>query len=102
MTTFPKYNAEDTSLTISNSADEKRILPLPGGTHITINVVGLHYNRMRPTGSIFVSDVRLLTAPAARYWKDPDEFQPGRFLEPDWPRDAFIPFSAGENIYRAT
>jgi cytochrome P450 len=31
----------------------------------------------------------------ARYWKDPEEFQPARFLDPDWPRDAFIPFSAG-------
>jgi cytochrome P450 len=31
----------------------------------------------------------------ARYWKDPHTFKPERFLE-DWPKDAFIPFSAGE------
>ncbi|KIK59167.1 hypothetical protein GYMLUDRAFT_44922 [Collybiopsis luxurians FD-317 M1] len=72
---IPKYSAEDTSLTISNAAGEKRILPIPRDTYVNINVVGLHYN--------------------PRYWKDPDEFQPARFLEPDWPRDAFIPFSAG-------
>jgi hypothetical protein len=31
----------------------------------------------------------------ARYWKDPHMFKPSRFLD-DWPRDAFIPFSAGK------
>ena len=31
----------------------------------------------------------------ARYWKDPNTFKPERFLE-DWPKDAFLPFSAGE------
>ena len=30
----------------------------------------------------------------ARYWKDPHTFNPSRFLG-DWPRDAFVPFSAG-------
>lgn len=30
----------------------------------------------------------------ARYWKDPYEFRPQRFME-DWPRDAFLPFSGG-------
>lgn len=30
----------------------------------------------------------------ARYWKDPNTFNPSRFLG-DWPRDAFVPFSAG-------
>lgn len=32
---------------------------------------------------------------SARYWKDPHTFNPSRFLA-DWPRDAFVPFSAGE------
>ena len=30
----------------------------------------------------------------ARYWKDPEEFIPERFLE-DYNKDAFIPFSYG-------
>ena len=30
----------------------------------------------------------------ARYWKDPYEFRPQRFME-DWPKDAFLPFSGG-------
>jgi cytochrome P450 len=32
---------------------------------------------------------------SARYWDDPHTFNPSRFLK-DWPRDAFMPFSAGE------
>jgi cytochrome P450 len=31
----------------------------------------------------------------ARYWDDPHTFKPSRFLK-DWSRDAFLPFSAGE------
>ena len=31
----------------------------------------------------------------ARYWDDPHTFNPSRFLK-DWPRDAFLPFSAGK------
>ncbi|KAJ4475587.1 cytochrome P450 [Lentinula aciculospora] len=72
---IPKYSSEDTSLTVGNAAGEKLVLPVPQGTHIVVNTVGLHYN--------------------PRYWKDPEEFRPSRFLEPDWPRDAFLPFSAG-------
>ena len=34
----------------------------------------------------------------ARYWDDPHTFKPSRFLE-DWPRDAFTPFSVGENFF---
>jgi hypothetical protein len=41
---------------------------------------------------------------AARYWKNPNAFQPERFLE-DYNRDAFAPFSAGargESIVTST
>ena len=34
----------------------------------------------------------------ARYWDDPHKFDPSRFLK-DWPRDAFLPFSAGERWF---
>ena len=33
---------------------------------------------------------------SARYWEDPYAFKPSRFLNPNWPRDAFIPFSTGK------
>ncbi|PFH50911.1 hypothetical protein AMATHDRAFT_40534 [Amanita thiersii Skay4041] len=74
VTGIPKYSAEDTTLTTSNSHNEKFTFPVPKGTLLVIDTPGLHYN--------------------ARYWKDPYEFKPSRFLE-DWDRDAFAPFSIG-------
>ncbi|KAF9060543.1 cytochrome P450 [Rhodocollybia butyracea] len=73
--TFTKYSAEDTRLVISNAAGGKHDFILPQGTPIMINTIGVHYN--------------------PRYWEDPEEFRPARFLDPDWPRDAFLPFGAG-------
>ncbi|KAJ3552928.1 hypothetical protein NM688_g3893 [Phlebia brevispora] len=70
----PKYAAEDTTLTTVNSAGEKVTVPIPAGSPISLHVAGLHYN--------------------PRYWEDPTEFKPDRFLG-DWPRDAFLPFSGG-------
>jgi len=71
---IPKISVEDTSLVTSNIHGEKISVPIPKGTPLMISVVGLHYN--------------------PRYWEDPHSFRPARFLE-DWPRDAFLPFSAG-------
>ena len=34
------------------------------------------------------------TPSPAKYWADPDKFDPSRFLR-DYPRDAFLPFSGG-------
>ncbi|KAI0720719.1 cytochrome P450 [Cerioporus squamosus] len=39
-------------------------------------------------GNVFIFMV------AAKYWDDPDTFNPARFLR-DYPRDAFLPFSGG-------
>ncbi|KAF9263883.1 cytochrome P450 [Marasmius fiardii PR-910] len=71
---IPKMSAEDTTLVAENAKGETKIVPIPRGTAVTINVVALHYN--------------------PRYWKDPYEFRPLRFRE-NWPRDAFLPFSGG-------
>jgi len=71
---IPKRSAEDTSLTTENAQGVKTTIPVPAGTNIALDVAGLHYN--------------------PRYWSDPHEFNPSRFLK-DWPRDAFMPFSAG-------
>ncbi|EEB91000.1 hypothetical protein MPER_10717, partial [Moniliophthora perniciosa FA553] len=71
----PKVSVEDTTLvTESTVTGETRIIPVPRGTVININIVGLHYN--------------------PRYWEDPEEFKPSRFRG-EWPRDAFLPFSSG-------
>ncbi|KAI0052105.1 614/534 cytochrome P450 [Auriscalpium vulgare] len=71
---IPKESAEDTSLVVTSIAGEKQSIPLLKGTDIVIYTTGLHAN--------------------PRYWPEPDAFKPERFLG-DWPRDAFIPFSAG-------
>ncbi|EAU86414.2 614/534 cytochrome P450 [Coprinopsis cinerea okayama7 len=72
---IPKVAAEDTVLTTGNMAGETKKIPVPKGTRVSFDIPGIHYN--------------------PRYWKDPLEFKPSRFLEPDWPRDAFIAFSVG-------
>ena len=94
---IPKLSEEDTTLTVGNAAGEKLTIPVLKGVRITIDTPGLHYNR---EGIYLVGKYLLLTIAffffvVARYWKDPHSFKPARFLE-DWPRDAFIPFSAGE------
>ncbi|KAK7457058.1 hypothetical protein VKT23_010360 [Stygiomarasmius scandens] len=71
---IPKYSAEDTVFNTINHAGEHVAIPVPKGTAMMLNTSALHYN--------------------PRYWKDPEEFNPDRFLG-DWPRDAFIPFSVG-------
>jgi len=75
VTGIPKVVAEDTSLVIGNIHGDQKTLPVPQGTRLVISTTGLHYN--------------------PRYWNDPHTFNPWRFLEKDWPRDAFMPFSAG-------
>ena len=42
----------------------------------------------------FFSFGLLIPTLIARYWEDPYAFKPWRFLK-DWPREAFLPFSAG-------
>ncbi|KDR79325.1 hypothetical protein GALMADRAFT_243295 [Galerina marginata CBS 339.88] len=73
-TSIPKVAAEDTSLVASNSHGEQITVPIPKGTAVIISTPGIHYN--------------------PRYWDDPHAFKPARFLK-DWPREAFLPFSAG-------
>lgn len=75
VTGIPKIASEDTTLKISNQRGETTTLPVPKGTNLCINTPGLHNN--------------------PKYWPDPEEFKPDRFMTPDWPRDAFLPFSVG-------
>ncbi|KZV68494.1 cytochrome P450 [Peniophora sp. CONT] len=71
---IPKRCTEDTSLGVSNQRGERTTIPVPEGTIIMLDAMGLHYN--------------------PRHWADPHAFKPERFLG-DWNRDAFIPFSTG-------
>ncbi|GJE97102.1 cytochrome P450 [Phanerochaete sordida] len=70
----PKVAAEDTSLVTTDFAGNKVVIPVPRGQELQLAILALHYN--------------------PRYWDDPHAFKPERF-HGDWPRDAFLPFSAG-------
>ncbi|KAK0438005.1 614/534 cytochrome P450 [Armillaria borealis] len=74
VTLIPKMSIEDTVLVSTNKAGERKTIPVPQGAILDVDVAGLHYN--------------------PRYWKDPEMFDPSRFLG-DWPREAFVPFSQG-------
>ncbi|KIM82774.1 hypothetical protein PILCRDRAFT_455699 [Piloderma croceum F 1598] len=71
---IPKISSQDTILKTGNAAGEMKSIAIPKGTVVRLDVPGLHFN--------------------SRYWEDPHAFKPSRFLK-DWPRDAFVPFSAG-------
>jgi len=86
VTYIPKTNVEDAQFVARVALSEEdmsdftpgnkqRTVHIPKGSTIYLNVAGLHYN--------------------PRYWKDPYTFCPDRFLEADWPKDAFMTFSAG-------
>ncbi|KAK7033939.1 hypothetical protein VNI00_012566 [Paramarasmius palmivorus] len=69
VTGIPKWSPEATVLNSQGG------IPIPQGAQVLINVVALHHN--------------------PRYWRDPEQFKPSRFMEENWPRDAFLPFSLG-------
>ncbi|TDL22809.1 cytochrome P450 [Rickenella mellea] len=74
VTGIPKKCEEDTTVATTTTTGEKLLVAIPKGSSISLHIPGLHYN--------------------PRYWKDPHEFKPKRFLE-DYNRDAFLPFSSG-------
>lgn len=72
---IPRYAPTDTELTVSLKPGTTEVISVPASTRVGIHIPGLHYN--------------------PKYWDDPEEFVPERFLDPKWNRDAFIPFSVG-------
>jgi len=83
---IPKSAACDTTLSVTasiphgaegtdQSHDQRKAVFIPKGSLVIIDALGLHYN--------------------PRYWKDPDDFSPDRFMSGDWNRDAFMTFNAG-------
>ncbi|KXN85347.1 Cytochrome P450 3A24, partial [Leucoagaricus sp. SymC.cos] len=70
-----KKAPEDTSIIVGNCHnDEKKRIPIPKGTQLTIHVPGVQRN--------------------PRYWKSPQEYNPDRFVG-DWNKDALAMFSVG-------
>lgn len=95
---IPKQAAEDSVVKARNAAGGQLDVHIPRNTEILLDTPGLHYNRTSVLGSITaLFSLFRFVAPilAARYWDDPETFRPSRFLEKDWPRDAFFPFSGG-------
>lgn len=91
---IPKYSSEDTVLVTQNMAGEERRVPVPQGSFLLLNIPALHYNGEFSNSSCTGTSLTPFPFPE-RYWKDPDTFNPTRFFDPDWPRDAFAPFSVG-------
>ncbi len=92
-----KKASEDTSLTTINTETKESInVPIPKDSIIIIYTNGIHYNRASYVTKCYIRRKLIyFRTVAARYWDDPHEFKPKRFLQ-DWPRDAFVPFSTGK------
>lgn len=69
----------------------RKVVTLPSIRLVSITTVG---------GKVGIYDMVSYIVLIARYWDDPHSFKPSRFLG-DWPRDAFLPFSAGKNEFNA-
>ncbi|CCO34056.1 Cytochrome P450 3A13 [Rhizoctonia solani AG-1 IB] len=73
---LPRRAGSNATLTHTpHHTKEPASLKIKEDTKVIINISGLHYNPV--------------------YWDDPNEFIPGRFLDPNWNRDAFLPFLGG-------
>ncbi|KAL5634078.1 hypothetical protein ACGC1H_006046 [Rhizoctonia solani] len=73
-TVMPKKATSDTIIT-TGFPPNARTVRVPASTVVHVCSTGLHYN--------------------PSYWESPDEFDPERFMDPHWNRDAFVPFSLG-------
>jgi len=82
-----KEAAEDCVIT----TDSGKTVHVPKGTTLMPMVTAMHHNRTCELCLIYRNRLTFL---AAKYWPDPYEFRPSRFLE-NYNKDAFIPFSAG-------
>jgi len=91
---IPKCSDEDTTLVTRNENGECLSIPVPKGTGLGIHTPGLHYNR---EPSLCRVGVWRISPILARYWTNPHQFNPSRFLG-DWPRKAFLPFSSGKAL----
>lgn len=73
---IPKYAPAGATLNTGGSVLNKTgQVNVPESARVSIFAMGLHYN--------------------PQYWDNPFDFYPDRFMDPNWNRDAFIPFSVG-------
>ncbi|KAF9049306.1 cytochrome P450 [Hymenopellis radicata] len=92
---IPKHAIVDTTIRARNRDGRTLAVYLPKGSTIIMHPPGMHYDCK---SSFLVTDRGLIVLNTAKYWKDPYNFVPDRFLEPDWPRHAFLPFSLGTQL----
>ncbi|CEL61352.1 hypothetical protein RSOLAG1IB_12437 [Rhizoctonia solani AG-1 IB] len=71
---MPKKSTVDTKLTVGFPPNTQS-LQVPASTLVYIYSTGLHYH--------------------PGYWESPEDFDPERFMDPYWNRDAFVAFSLG-------
>ncbi|CAE6528800.1 unnamed protein product [Rhizoctonia solani] len=71
---IPKKATADATVTVGFAPNAQQV-QVPASMNVHVCPTGLHYN--------------------PNYWENPDEFDPERFMDPHWNRDAFIPFSLG-------
>ena len=92
----PKVASEDCVLYPRDGSGNRVPVFVPKGSDIMFHMPGLHFNRAY-SFLHFVHEESSYTHDGviAKYWENPHEFDPSRFLKPDWPRDAFMPFSGG-------
>lgn len=84
---IPRYCVANTNVpVVRQPSGAKESVFMPAGSEVFVDAVALHYNR---ASMACPSDL------AAVHWPDPHAFKPERFLDPNWPREAFMGFSAG-------
>ncbi|KAF9007863.1 cytochrome P450 [Cyathus striatus] len=74
---IPKHTTEHTAFKVNDIHGNTQEVEVPKDSSIILSVAGVHYN--------------------PKYWDEPEKFNPERFLD-NWPRYAFMPFSAGARI----
>ena len=90
---IPKVSAHPAKFTTTNNSSSPMQVSIPPDITIALNVAGLHYNGRFIVYVIFFTDLSIYLT--EKYWEEPFQFKPERFIKGDYNKDAFIPFSAG-------